>query len=517
MICYVLDINGKPLMPIHRYGRVKKKLSTGKARLISKKPLTIRLTYKTETEIVDRCLIGTDPGRTNIGLCVIDSRGRVLYASDIETRNKAIAKLMLERKAHRQASRRGERKARQRLAVSTDKTGPAREAEFRRILPGCSEPVICKVIRNTEARFNNRKRPDGWLTPTARQLLKTHLNAIRLVAKILPVSGVVLELNKFAFMTMEDKNTHGIMYQNGQLKGFKDVNDAVDSLQDGRCLMCGGKIEHHHHVVPKIKGGSNTVTNIAGLCKDCHHKVHTDPEYAKRLSELHTGMLMKYGALSVLNQIIPSLLRELSAEYPVHVTNGWLTKKTRELYGLPKDHYIDGWCIAVSALDAPIGHPDFTDVFRVKQFRRHDRQIIHSQEERTYLLDGKIVAKNRKARTGQSDVRPDAAVQPDKKPPKPKYPSLQDYYLQQVKLYGKKNADRAVSVMHVKKSRRLYNNTGRMLPGAVFTVKEDSSKEYVMSGQCNHGSYYLADGIKNKYFPKKSVTVIKKNTGLVYI
>ena len=68
---YVLSADGKPLMPIHSYGRARRLLSSGKATIASRKPFTIRLTYEIKDPAVDECLLGIDPGRTNIGLCVV--------------------------------------------------------------------------------------------------------------------------------------------------------------------------------------------------------------------------------------------------------------------------------------------------------------------------------------------------------------------------------------------------------------------------------------------------------------
>lgn len=123
---YVLAKDGTPLMPAHKRGRVRRMLKTGKARIVRHVPFTIQLTYDIAEPATEDVLLGIDPGRTNIGMCAIDGKGRILYASDIETRNKAVAKFMLKRKQMRQASRRGERKRRQRRAVAADKTGMAR-------------------------------------------------------------------------------------------------------------------------------------------------------------------------------------------------------------------------------------------------------------------------------------------------------------------------------------------------------------------------------------------------------
>lgn len=41
-------------------------------------------------------------------------------------------------------------------------------------------------------------------------------------------------------------------------------------MTDTRCLECDCVAEHRHHVVPKSKGGTRTIS----LCAKCHAKVH---------------------------------------------------------------------------------------------------------------------------------------------------------------------------------------------------------------------------------------------------
>ena len=43
---YVLNKDGKPLMPSHNYARVRRMLKTGKACIACYQPFTIRLTYQ---------------------------------------------------------------------------------------------------------------------------------------------------------------------------------------------------------------------------------------------------------------------------------------------------------------------------------------------------------------------------------------------------------------------------------------------------------------------------------------
>ena len=57
-------------------------------------------------------MAGIDPGRTNIGVSVVNKNAEPVFSAVVETRNKDIKKLMDERRAHRRAARTGERKAR---------------------------------------------------------------------------------------------------------------------------------------------------------------------------------------------------------------------------------------------------------------------------------------------------------------------------------------------------------------------------------------------------------------------
>lgn len=492
---YVLDRAGKPLMPTTRYGWVYRALKSGRAKPVTTVPFTIRLTYDPVTCVKQPVTLGNDPGRTNIGLAAVTDTGRCLYSAHCETRNKEIPGLMSGRRGYRQASRRGERLARKRLAK---RLGTTMKAVMERMLPGYEKPVPVKDIINTEARFNNRKRPAGWLTPTARQLLQTHLNLVNLVMKILPVTRIALEMNRFAFMALENKGIRHWDYQKGPLYGYEGLHDAVSEQQGGKCLLCGKKeIEHYHHIVPRYRNGSNTIGNIAGLCSYCHDLVHKDAEAAKKLEAKKAGMNKKYHALSVLNQIIPYLAEELYRTFGDNffVTNGWDTKRFRKDNHIEKDHDIDAYCIACSTLEGRVVLDVPENSFEIRQFRRHDRANIHRQTERVYKFDGKTVAKNRRKRTEQ------------------KGDSLAEWYENTVEKHGKREADQIRSKLTVRKSTRSYNTPERILPGTVFAYQ---GKRHVMTGQLTGGMYLRTDGYR-KNFPARDCKIISQNAGLVYI
>lgn len=305
---YVIGVDGDPQMPTKRKRHVEQLLQTGRARVFRQVPFTIQLTYKNEP-VLQSVTIAEDPGRSNVGMAVVSLSGELLSAAIVQTRNKEIVKLMEKRKQHRRASRNGERRARQRLAKKYHTMITAGFLMRKLPMYGKDKRVRCNVIKNTESRFCNRKRENGWLTPSAEHLVRTHINLIHKMQKFLPITDVAIEINRFAFLSLEDPSISGVDFQNGPLKGYDDLNAAVEDLQDGHCLMCNSPIEHRHHIVPRSMQGSNTIGNIAGLCCKCHERVHKDTRFEDRLKKKKAGLDKRYAAVSVLNQAIPFIER----------------------------------------------------------------------------------------------------------------------------------------------------------------------------------------------------------------
>lgn len=488
---YVQNKDGKPLMPTTRYCYVRLLLKEKKARVVSTTPFTIQLNYDTP-DITQDLILGIDPGRTNIGVAVVKEDGSCMFSAHLETRNKDVPLLMQKRAGFRRSHRTlDRRKKRQRRAKAAGTTVANDSVE--RLLPGYKKPIVCNYIRNKEARFNNRKRPAGWLTPTANHLLQTHINLIAKIAKFLPITKVVVELNRFAFMAMDNPNIRRWEYQQGPLYGKGSVEDAVYAQQDGHCLFCGEPIDHYHHIIPRHKGGSETLANRCGLCAKHHNLVHKDIAWAKRLTTLKEGVNKKYNALSVLNQIIPFLTNYLDKEtpYSIYATDGKSTKGFRTAKNVQKEHYTDAYCIACSILDTDIKVSAPVKPFELKQFRRHDRQsCIRQMIDRKYILDGKVVATNRHKATEQ------------------KSDSLEEFR----ETYG----DDVVSKLTVKPHPFQHKNMTRIMPGAAMdfngTVGVFQGSEGLYNGKPHY--YKSTKGVK---VLTKRCALLVKNTGMVFI
>ena len=89
---YVLNKDGKPLMPTTRCGHIRHLLKEKKARVVRTNPFTIKLVYETD-DVVQPLYLGIDPGRTNIGVAVVKVDGTAVFTAHLETRNKEIPKL----------------------------------------------------------------------------------------------------------------------------------------------------------------------------------------------------------------------------------------------------------------------------------------------------------------------------------------------------------------------------------------------------------------------------------------
>lgn len=265
------------------------------------------------------------------------------------------------------------------------------------------------------------------------------------------------------------------------------------TMQEHHCLFCKKPITHYHHVVPQSENGSNTIGNIVGLCTKHHDLVHKDTTWQKKLAKKKTGLNKKYGALSVLNQIIPALTKELSFLFPKHffATNGKSTYDYRAAHGVSKDHWLDAYCIACSVLANDVCDSNINShvPYELKQFRRHDRRALHKENmSRVYTLNGKSVATNRHKAIKQTTD------------------SLEELRQRQ---------PNDVCKLKVKEHHPEYRNPKRSFPGCVFLVGKQTHVMQGTSGSHNGKAegYYDTNG--NSYSSGKC-KFVAKNEGIVF-
>lgn len=139
-----------------------------------------------------------------------------------------------------------------------------------------------RKTRYRQARWANRRRTAGWLTPTMRSKAEATVKAVRFVASLLPIKYIHVELGSFDTQKMQDPEICGLSYQQGKLHGYL-LRAYVFATWQRKCAYCGVckvplEIEH---IVPKSRGGSNRVSNLTLACHACNQRkgAHTAAEF----------------------------------------------------------------------------------------------------------------------------------------------------------------------------------------------------------------------------------------------
>lgn len=440
-------------MPTTRCGHVRKLLDAKKAVVVKKNPFTIRLKYDTPDGVQD-VFAGIDSGRENIGFGMSDEGGNCLYLGELKTNNKFIKLKMIERAGFRRERRRHDRQNKQRKArrdgteIKNGQDSICRsKIECKSVAisyPMAEGTVEHKIIRGKEGKFANRKRLDGWITPSARQLVQMHMHVLKDMRKILPISHVTLERVAFDFQKLENEDIND--WNRGKLYGYKTAHDYIDDVQGGKCLCCRkNKIDFYHHIVPRRKGGSDKVSNFAGLCRDCHYGpkgVHNCQETQDRLPELKVEA-NKFYKISLLNSVILTLIEKMSTyceqnSIQFAVCKGYQTSKIRKMYDLPKDHCVDGYAISlVGRSDLAVSMmPD--RVYLQRRYKKKSNNNIHKCNRREYYFDDKLVAVNRHKATDQ------------------KADSLEEYMMKYAETHTEVETNAHFMALVVKPARRTY-------------------------------------------------------------
>ena len=336
---YVLNQNGQPLMPTENHAKVRVLLKQGKARMINKCPFTIQLLYSS-TNYTQKVTLGIDSGSKHIGISAT-TKDKVLYEADVELRNDIVDLISTRRELRR--SRRH------------------------------------RKLRYRKPRFNNRKRSDGWLAPSVKQKVDSHITMIAKVHKMLPISNIVVEVASFNIQKIKNHGISGTDYQQGEQLDFWNVREYV-LFRDGHiCQSCKGKskdkILNVHHIESRKTGG-NAPNNLITLCETCHTGYHKG--IVKLPKTIHRGMSFKDATfMGIMRWALYEKLKMIYSD--VKLTYGYITKNIRIRNGLPKDHYIDARCIS--------GNPNAVshgNVYYYKKVRCHNRQI----HKRTILKGG---------------------------------------------------------------------------------------------------------------------------------
>ena len=349
MLVYVLKQNGQPFMPTSRFGKVRRLLKEGKAKVVRREPFTIKLLYEPETDVVQECYCGVDTGSKHIGVAVVGN-DKVLYQSQTELRSD-IKRKMDRRRIYRRNRR-------------------SRKTRYRK------------------PRFLNRgnSTKSDRIPPSVKHKVQAHIDEIEFCKKILPIADLILEVSQFDTALMKNPNLMNEKikrwgYQQGFNYGYSSRRSAILHRDNYTCQCCGKKncrLEVHH-VKFKSDGGTDDEENLITLCEDCHKGVHAGTVTLNRKPKKSKNL--KYATHM-------SIIRSwLLKEYPNAIeTFGFVTSENRNHLKLQKDHYIDACVIASGGLE----FKGLDVVYRKRRVPKQGRALTKGVRGEKKLPTGKI-------------------------------------------------------------------------------------------------------------------------------
>ena len=328
MFVYMLNCHGDPLMPCHpRTARLL--LKAGKAKVIKMVPFTLQLLYGS-SGYKQEVALGVDAGTQHIGVSATTEKA-VLFEAEVQPRTDLHVLL---------ATRRQFRRARR-----------SRKTRYRK------------------ARFLNRKQSGDSLVPSVQHKVGAHLDTIKMVHQLLPVSKTTIEVAQFDLQKIKNPDIEGVQYQQGPQLGFWNVREYVLFRDQHTCQWCKGKskdpILNVHHVESRKTGGDSP-DNLMTLCETCHDLIHrTQQEYTIERKSRGFRDATQMGVIRW------RIYEQAKALFPhVHLTYGYITKHTRIANHLEKSHVIDARCISGHALACSDG-----TWYLIKCVRRNNRQL----------------------------------------------------------------------------------------------------------------------------------------------
>lgn len=310
---FVVDNEQRPLAPCCP-ARARRLLTSGKASVWRRYPFTIILKRAMPSANPEPLRVKIDPGSRTTGLAVVnDAKGLVVWAGELTHRGQQVKARLDQRRMCRHGRRQ-------------------RQTRYR------------------PQRFENRRRPQGWLPPSLESRISNVLTWVRRLRRYAPIGAISQELVKFDMQLLEHPDISGMEYQQGELAGY-EVREYLLEKWGRRCAYCGKtdialQVEH---IVPKARGGTNRVSNLTIACEACNvtKGSQTAAEFGHPEVQAQAKRPLKDAA--AVNASRWMLFRCLQdTGLPVEVGTGGRTKWNRTQRGLPKTHWVDAACVGAS-------------------------------------------------------------------------------------------------------------------------------------------------------------------------
>jgi 5-methylcytosine-specific restriction endonuclease McrA len=310
----VVDKNRKPLMPCHP-ARARELLRKGKAKVFRRFPFTIILSERAGGA-VQTIAFKVDPGSKTSGMALVADckRGkRVIWAAVLEHRGQQIKNALENRRALRRSRR-------------------SRHTRYR------------------PARFDNRRRPAGWLPPSLQSRLDNLWTWWCRLNRACPIASLAQELVRFDTQLMQNAEISGIEYQQGELAGY-EVREYLLEKWGRKCAYCGKKDVPFEveHITPIARDGSDRVSNLTLACHTCNDQKGTQTAAEFGHPEIQKQARQPLKDAAAVNATRWALYTRLQTTgLPVEVGSGGRTKFNRTRQAYPKAHWIDAACVGES-------------------------------------------------------------------------------------------------------------------------------------------------------------------------
>lgn len=309
----VVDVERQPLMPCSPR-RARLLLAEGKAAVVRRYPFTILLKREVSDVTRQPLRLKLDPGSRTTGLAILnDQTGEVVFAAELQHRGEQIKIDLLRRRAIRRNRR-------------------SRKTRYR------------------QSRFLNRIRRSGWLPPSLESRVANVVTWVNRLRRVCPISAASLELVKFDPQALQNPEICGVEYQQGTLASY-EVREYLLEKWRRRCAYC--QVKHVpleiEHLVPKLRGGSNRVSNLTLACRDCNQRKgnRTAEEFGH--PELQDQAQRPLKDAAAVNSTRWALYRRITETgLLVETGTGGRTKYNRTRQGYPKAHWIDAACVGLS-------------------------------------------------------------------------------------------------------------------------------------------------------------------------
>lgn len=360
---YIINYDGKPLMPTERYGKVRRMLNSGKAKVVNRRPFTIQLTYQT-TNYTQSVTVGIDASNSMVGVSA-STEEKEIYASEVELRKDVSLLLKQKNRLKNARRRRNHRKARPNEKKKSIKNSPYYEFE---------------------GKYKKKRKAHVKLKVSSEQKIQSHISIVNRLSKIVPISKIVVETGQFDKSIIDNKQLeHTKMYSSNQREYVLNRDHHI-------CQWCKGK--HGDKILvtrnlvdvpviyPEFYHFTNNMVTLCKTCSDHIDKLKEKYEELRKEGRKPRGRNYKSVTEALRNIVLDKtnkplvgkmrmrVFRTLEKEYSnVESVKGYIIKQMRVDKGL-ENRPINNARIMTGC------HSKYLEKYHYIKLRRcHDRQI----------------------------------------------------------------------------------------------------------------------------------------------